>query len=278
MLGSSRGSKVNACREPAIDDMQRVRACLVKACSMAVLTRGPVFRQSAMVVIRSQAASVLRWFGPLAVASLVGCTLAQAPAQPSADYSVTYVYHCDGEAAAVVVWIDGDRGHLFSRQTSQPLRRQVDGVTFAGTEVSYLPERSPDLAPAQTAAITIAGNTLANCRNDPRAAVWEASKLRGVSFRAVGQEPPWVLEIDRDNGFLLVTGYRESSHLFPYSEPVSDTQQRSSRFRSQANGEQIVITITAEPCRDSMSGESFGSRVEIGWREQLLRGCGRPLH
>jgi uncharacterized membrane protein len=227
-----------------------------------------------MVMIRSQAAIALRWCGPLAVVSLVGCALARPPT----DDPVTYVYHCDGEAAAVVVWIDGDRGHLFSRQASQPLRRQADGVAFTGRDVSYLPERPADLAPAQTAAITIAGKALANCRNDPRAAVWEGAKLRGVSFRAVGQEPPWVLEIDRDNGFLLVTGYGGSSHSFPYREPVSDTQQRSSRFRSQANGERIEITITAEPCRDSMSGESFGSRVEIDWRERLLHGCGRPLH
>lgn len=177
-----------------------------------------------------------------------------------------------------MVTIDGDRGHLFSRQLSQPIQRQADGVTFAGAETSYRPDRPPDLAPAQTAVITIGGESLGNCSNDPRAAVWEAAKLRGISYRALGQEPPWLLEIDRENGFLLVTGYGESSHSFPYSEPVSDTQQRSSRYRSQANGERIVITITVESCRDSMSGEGFSSRVEIAWREQLLRGCGRPLH
>jgi putative lipoprotein len=218
--------------------------------------------------------SVHVWIGALAAASLVGCALAQ----PAADGAETYVYRCDGEAATVVVWLDGDRGHLFSRQASEPLRRQADGVTFAGTDVSYRPDRPPDLAPAQTAAISVAGKALQNCKNDPRAAVWEAAKLRGVSFRGVGQEPPWVLEIHRDNGFLLVTDYGESRHSFPYSEPVSDPQQRSARYRSQANGERIVITVTGESCRDSMSGESFASRVDIEWRERLLRGCGRPLH
>jgi len=227
-----------------------------------------------MAVFRLRAARVRGWFGALAAAGLVGCALAQ----PGAGRAATYVYHCDSEAAPVVVWIDGDRGHLFSRRASEPLRRQADGVSFAGTDVSYLPARPPGLAPAQTAAITIDGKALANCRNDPRAAVWEAAKLRGIDFRALGQEPPWLLEIDRENGFLLVTDYGDSSRRFPYSEPVSDTQQRSSQFRSQARGESIVITITAESCRDSMSGESFSSRVEIEWRDQLLRGCGRPLH
>jgi putative lipoprotein len=257
----------------ATDEFQPDHACLMRAFAVAVLTRCLVLRQWVKSTTRSPLANAGRCCWPL-VASLVGCALTQ----PVADSAATYVYRCEGEAAAVVVTIDGDRGHLFSRQLSQPIRRQADGVTFTGADTSYLPDRSPDLAPAQTATITIGGESLRNCSNDPRAAVWEAAKLRGISYRALGQEPPWLLEIDRDNGFMLVTGYASNSYRFPYSDPVSDTQQRSSRFISQENGEQIVITLTAETCHDSMSGEAFSGRVEIDWRGQRLRGCGRALH
>ena len=218
--------------------------------------------------------SALSWFGPLAVASIVGC----ASAQPVVDSADTFVYRCEGEDRVIVVRVDDNRGHLFSQQASQPIHRQTGGTSFIGEQVSYLPDQPQDLAPGQTAAITIAGKALHNCRNDPRAAVWEAAKLRGVSYRAVGQEPPWVLEIDRENGFLLITDYAANSHRFAYSEPVSDTQQRSSRYRAEARGEDIVITIKGQSCRDSMSGETFSSRVEIEWREQRLHGCGRALH
>lgn len=272
-----RGSRVNVPNEPsiaAIDARRRAHASLMKVHAVALLIRALAVARWCVAAISFHTTSTRWWIGALAAAGLVGCALTP----PAADGAETYVYHCDGEAAAVVVWLDGDRGHLFSRQASQPLRRQADGVSFAGTNVSYRPDRPPDLAPAQSAAISIGGKALRNCKNDRRAAVWEAAKLRGVSFRGVGQEPPWVLEIHRENGFLLVTDYGESRHSFPYSEPVSNAQQRSASYRSQAGGERIEITVTAESCRDSMSGESFASRVEIEWRGRLLRGCGRPLH
>jgi putative lipoprotein len=200
--------------------------------------------------------------------------------EPRIDWSeaATYVYRCDGEDQVIVVTIAADRGHLFSRQASQPLRRQADSPAFTGDDVYYLPDRPADLAPGQTATITIRGKQLADCRNDPRAAVWEEAKLRGVSYRAIGQEPPWVLEIDRGKGLLLVTGYGENRHRFPYVEAVSDSSLGTSSFISHANGEQITITIRGRQCSDSMSGETFASEVEIEWRGDTLRGCGRALH
>ena len=37
--------------------------------------------------------------------------------------------------------------------------------------------------------------------------VWHEAKLRGVLFRAIGQEPGWLLEITDGSEILLVTGY-----------------------------------------------------------------------
>ena len=178
----------------------------------------------------------------------------------------------------IVVIIGQDRGHLFSQQVSQALRQEQGTVTYIGDDVYYLPDQPTDIAPGQTAEITIKGKKMTGCRNNPRAAVWEDAKLRGVSYRAIGQEPPWILEIDRENGFLLVTQYGENKQQFPYVEPVTDVTQQASSYTSEANGESITITIQGGKCEDSMSGEEFSSGVEISWREQTLRGCGRPLH
>jgi len=208
----------------------------------------------------------------LAAAFFSACASAQSPGVS------TYVYRCDGEESVIVVTIDGDRGHLFSRQASQPIQQEPGTPAYAGDDVYYLPDQPPDLAPGQTAEITIAGQKLANCKNNPRAAVWEAAKLRGVSYRAIGQEPAWVLEIDREKGFLLVTDYGQNKTQFPYAEAVSDAQQKTGRYSSELNGEPVEITITGKSCHDSMSGEAFGSQVEINWRGQTLRGCGRALH
>ncbi len=208
----------------------------------------------------------------LLTAGLSGCAAAHTSA------AKTYVYHCAGEESAIVVRIEGDRGHFFSRQASQAIQQEAGGKTYVGEDVRYLPDRAADLAPGQTAEITINGKQLANCKNDSRAAVWEAARLNGVSYRAIGQEPAWVLEIDRDKGFLLVTDYGQSRQRFPYREGVSDAAGRTGRYTSELNGERIEITVMGETCRDSMSGEVFSGKVEVDWRGQTLRGCGRALH
>ena len=196
----------------------------------------------------------------------------------SSDEALTYVYRCEGEADAVVVQVDGDRGHLFARGISEPISQAADGERYLGETSVYHPDRPADLAPGQTASIQLDNRSLENCRNDSRAAVWEAAKLRGVSYRAIGQEPGWVLEIDRDQGFLLVSDYGSSRERIPYAEPLSNPATRTARYESQLDGEVLVIEITGVDCRDSMSGESFESRVTVNWRNDQLQGCGRALH
>lgn len=217
--------------------------------------------------------------GACADGMVAGWREGACPAPPAESAAATtYSYRCDGEDSAIVVILSGDRGHLFSRQASQSMRFDSGSGAFIGAEVFYLPDRPPDLEAGQNAQITVKGNAYRDCRNDPRAAVWEAAKLRGVSYRAVGQEPPWTLDIHREQGFLLSIGYDAIRQRFPYSEPVSDSSRRSTRYSSKNGAERIVITIVGESCRDSMSGESFSGRVEVAWREYSLRGCGRALH
>lgn len=200
----------------------------------------------------------------------------QAAPAPAARIK-TYSYLCGGEDKSIVVTIDGDHGHLFSYQLSQALARETDSGDFSGSDVYYEPDNPPDLAPGQTAEITIEGVKHQNCKNNPRAAVWEAAKLRGVDYRALGQEPAWQLEIS-SNGFLLVTEYGANRVEFPYAEPQVNQAERSTRYESQLDGDNIHITIRGEECSDSMSGEIFSSKVEVSWRGETLRGCGRALH
>ena len=162
----------------------------------------------------------------------------------------TYVYLCEGEDKSIVVTIDGDRGHLFSYQLSQALAREPEANAFSGSDVYYRPDNPPGLAPGQSAEITIRGVRHENCTNNPRAAVWEAAKLRGVDYRALGQEPAWQLEISTDKGFLLLTGYGADRVEFPYVEPEVNQAQRTTRYASQQRGNRIDITIKGEKCTE----------------------------
>ena len=105
--------------------------------------------------------------------------------------------------------------------------------------------------------------------------VWHKAKLRGVAFRAIGQEPGWLLEITNGVEILLVTDYGSTRMNLPYVEPVIYQQERRTRFVLDAYN--IVIEIRGVPCRDSMSGEEFQVSVTIKQTDRELQGCGRAL-
>lgn len=118
------------------------------------------------------------------------------------------------------------------------------------------------------------GKETFTCRNDRRQAIWEHAKLDGVDFRGVGNEPPWILEMREMSRIVLMTDYGETRIERPLPEAVTD----QGRKMTQWDAGDLQIEISAERCHDTMSGESFESRVVIHWRGQVLRGCGRSLH
>ena len=106
--------------------------------------------------------------------------------------------------------------------------------------------------------------------------MWQQAKLRGVSFRAVGQEPGWLLEISHGEEILLVTDYGQNRLELPYVEPAVSQAQRRTQF--VVGSPETVIEIRGEPCRDSMSGEEFTTAVTVERPDRTLHGCGRALH
>ena len=104
--------------------------------------------------------------------------------------------------------------------------------------------------------------------------VWHAAKLRGVAFRAIGQEPGWLLEITNGEEILLVTDYGQNRIVFPYIDPQEDKAARKTVF--QLN-ESTSLLIEGKPCTDSMSGEAFEVTVTITVANKPMKGCGRAL-
>lgn len=106
--------------------------------------------------------------------------------------------------------------------------------------------------------------------------VWHAAKLRGVSFRAVGQEPGWLLEITNGERILLVTDYGQKKTTYPYVEPAVNQEKRKTVFTIKERNLEVVIKGKA--CADSMSGEMFDVSVFVIANGRQLVGCGRALH
>lgn len=106
--------------------------------------------------------------------------------------------------------------------------------------------------------------------------VWHQAKLRGVSFRAIGQEPGWLLEITNGTEILLVTDYGQNRVRMPFVEPIVYQAERRTEY--VLGDYATVVEIRGEACRDIMSGETFEVSVTISLAERELQGCGRALH
>jgi uncharacterized membrane protein len=105
--------------------------------------------------------------------------------------------------------------------------------------------------------------------------VWHQAKLRGVAFRAIGQEPGWLLEITNGEEILLVTDYGSTRTSMPYVEPLVHQEEWRTQFILEAYN--TVVEILGERCTDTMSGEEFEVTVTIKLSDRELQGCGRAL-
>ena len=105
--------------------------------------------------------------------------------------------------------------------------------------------------------------------------VWHRAKLRSVAFRAIGQEPGWLLEITNGTEILLVTDYGQHRNSYPYVEPVVYKEERRTQYVLE--GYDIIVEISGQRCSDVMSGEEFEVSVSIIMTDRQLEGCGRAL-
>ncbi len=112
--------------------------------------------------------------------------------------------------------------------------------------------------------------------NIARMPQWGQARAAGVDFRAVGQEPGWMLDVYTAGGIKFFWDYGENYAEFPGVTPTYP-QEGSTRYETAANGVSLVVTIRRFPCQDAMSGEAFPSTVEVVVDGRTLNGCGRSV-
>lgn len=116
------------------------------------------------------------------------------------------------------------------------------------------------------------------CKLNQRSSVWEHAKLSGVSFRAVGNEPGWHLEIRNGESVRFVYDYGQREMTLPLPEPMENPAARQTIYDAQQGESRLTVRIIGSTCMDSMSGEQFESSVVVDTDGQTYQGCGRALH
>jgi len=107
--------------------------------------------------------------------------------------------------------------------------------------------------------------------------VWLEARARGVTFRAVGQEPGWLLELNQNDTMRVVVDYGARELTFALPEPAVDSTTWVTTYRARSDGHTVRVDIRDEPCADVMSGERFGATVQLVLDGVRYDGCGRAL-
>jgi uncharacterized membrane protein len=107
--------------------------------------------------------------------------------------------------------------------------------------------------------------------------VWLEARERGVTFRAIGQEPGWLVEIEGDRQIRVVTNYGADEVVTPVPPAVVDSITWTTTYHAVTDSDDLRIDIRDEPCADTMSGELFSATVSMVLNGTTYHGCGRAL-
>lgn len=94
-----------------------------------------------------------------------------------------------------------------------------------------------------------------------------------IPYRALGQEPGWLLEVSTE-GFHLLAQYGEIE--VSGAAPEVSTTNKGHNFTASAGGYRIKAVIAYSPCHDIMSGEPFPHTVSLTYNGTTVNGCGEP--
>jgi putative lipoprotein len=189
---------------------------------------------------------------------------------PAPRASATLVYDCD--SGTFTVQIEGDMAWLLlpSRTVALPHVPSASGAKYADRGIVFWSR-------GDEAMLDVGRTAYRECRLNRAQAVWENARLRGVEFRAVGNEPGWQLEIADEREILFVTDYGETRISAPVPAPVVDDADARTTYHVTTAARDLQVVIEDRPCQDDMSGESFPSAVTVELDGRTHRGCGRRL-
>jgi uncharacterized lipoprotein YbaY/uncharacterized membrane protein/heat shock protein HslJ len=185
----------------------------------------------------------------------------------------TRVFDCDrdvsftvrGGPGEVALWAPASLGGQYVVLSQSP----------AASGARYFEGDTVFWSRGELATIEIAGQRFVDCKSNPAKAPWADAARRGVTIRALGNEPSWSFEVQGRDLLVVVTDLGATRTELPYAEPI--TAGSKTTYRAANGAHELLAVIDRSACVDSMSGEAFDAAATVTLDGKTLTGCGRFL-
>lgn len=117
-----------------------------------------------------------------------------------------------------------------------------------------------------------------DCAEVDASSPWTEARERGVGYRAIGQEPGWIVEVYRGEKPRLTAQLDYGTRTLSYASAEPFTEPGGTvGFRAGEGVDALELRIAREPCSDVMNGEAFDTRATLVTAGATFAGCGRYL-
>ena len=107
--------------------------------------------------------------------------------------------------------------------------------------------------------------------------VWEKAREDGVQFRAVGNEPGWLIEIREDKKIRFINNYGSLEIKAPVDDLWLGPAGEDKIYYVENDVIQFQVIIMKKSYQDNMSGETFPYQVRVVFPNKSYVGGGRLL-
>jgi len=148
--------------------------------------------------------------------------------------------------------------------------------TVSASGVRYADEGMVFWTKGSTATLERQGAGLVQCNERRPESLLEDARARGVVYRALGNEPGWVLEVGPGGKLEWTTNYGQERHVFAQSTESAGSEPSDAIYVARSGTESIRVSLRQQPCTDDGDVTyDYSAVVEFGGT--LYRGCAARL-
>lgn len=175
-----------------------------------------------------------------------------------------YAFNCVSGPTIITRIAGGDAIDLVLPDEIRRLRRELTafGVKYSNYDVSLWNK-------GREVTLQIRGHSYL-CVEERAESIREDALLRGVQFRASGEEGDWVLEVSKER--ISFTDSIYGSAVVPRSAP--EETEGTTIYVSTTEAHRLQVIIDQRECVNFMTGERSEASVEVNLDGDGYRGCG----